>query len=113
MKQTIFTILLAFISIEMLAQQIVLADSITQNSVSYATVYDADGTVIGRSDIRGYINLQKGVEYHISHIGYMPKRIIYNEDSIILLSPSSYKLSEVTATAKRKKYYRFKIWLKW
>ena len=37
MKKTIFTILLTFISVEMLAQQVMLADSITKNPVCYAT----------------------------------------------------------------------------
>ena len=55
MKKTIFTILLALISIEMFAQQVMLADSITKNPVCYATVYDANGNVIGRSDMVGYI----------------------------------------------------------
>ena len=94
------------------AQQVMLADSITKNPVSYATVYDANGTVIGRSDMRGYINLQKGFEYHISHISYEPKSLIYNDDSIIILSPSSYKLSEVNVTAKRKKYYHCKVYFR-
>ena len=70
------------------AQQVMLADSITKNPVGYATVYDANGTVIGRSDIGGHISLQKGCEYHISHICYEPKSLAYNGDSIILLSPS-------------------------
>ena len=74
MKKTIFTILLTFISVEMLAQQVMLADSITKNPVCYATVYDANGTVIGRSDMGGYIKLQKGFEYNISHIGYEPRK---------------------------------------
>ena len=86
MKKTIFTILLTFISVEMLAQQVMLADSITKNPVCYASVYDANGTVIGRSDMGGYIKLQKGFEYHISHIGYEPRNIICNNDSIIFLS---------------------------
>ena len=73
MKKTIITILLAIISVGAFAQQVMLADSITKNPVSYATVYDANGTVIGRSDMGGYINLQKGFEYHISHISYEPK----------------------------------------
>ena len=85
MKKTIFTILLTFISVEMLAQQVMLADSITKNPVCYATVYDANGNVIGRSDMAGYIHLQKGFEYHISHISYEPKSLVYNEDSIIFL----------------------------
>ena len=112
MKKTIFTILLTFISVEMLAQQVMLADSITKNPVCYATVYDANGTVIGRSDMGGYIKLQKGFEYNISHIGYEPKNFVYNDDSIIFLSPSSYKLSEVNITARKKKYYHCKVYFR-
>ena len=44
------------------AQQIMLADSIIKNPVSYATVYDTNGTVTGRSDMGGYIMLQKDCE---------------------------------------------------
>ena len=94
------------------AQQVMLADSITKNPVGYATVYDANGTVIGRSDIGGHISLQKGCEYHISHICYEPKSLAYNGDSIILLSPSSFNLSEVSVTAKQKKYYHCKVYLR-
>jgi len=112
MKKIIFTILLAFISIEMLAQQVMLTDSISKNPVCYATVYDADGNVIGRSDMGGYIHLQKGFEYHISHISYEPKSLVYNEDSIIFLSPLSYNVSEVTVTAKKKKYYHCKVYFR-
>ena len=94
------------------AQQVMLADSITKNPVSYATVYDANGAVIGRSDMGGYISFQKGYEYHISHIGYQPKSLVYNENDIIFLSPSSYIISEITATAKRKKYYHCKVYFR-
>ena len=74
------------------AQPVMLADSITRNPVSHATVYDADGTVIGRSDMGGYIHLQKGSEYH--------------------MSPSSYNIPEVTVTAKKKKYYHCKVFFR-
>ena len=94
------------------AQQVMLADSITKNPVSYATVYDADGSVIGRSDTRGYIQLQKGFEYHISHISYEPISLICNDDSIIFLSPSSYEMSEVNVTARKKKYYHCKVYFR-
>ena len=94
------------------AQQVMLADSITKNAVCYAIVYDANGTVIGRSDMGGYINLQKGFEYHISHISYEPKSLVYNDDSIIFLSPSSYQISEVSVTAKKKKYYHCKVYFR-
>ncbi len=60
------------------AQPVMLADSITRNPVSYATVYEAAGTVIGRSDMGGYIHLQKGSEYHISHRIYEPKSLVYD-----------------------------------
>ena len=111
-KQAIITILLTFISIEMLAQQVMLADSITKNPVCYATIYDSNGNVIGRSDMGGYIHLQKGFEYHISHISYESKSLVYNEDSIIFLSPLSYKISEVNVTAKKKKYYHCKVYFR-
>ena len=111
-KQTIITILLTFKSIEMLAQQVMLADSITKSTVGYATVYDANGNAIGRSDMGGYIHLHKGSEYYISHISYEPKSLLYDEDSIILLSPSSYKMPEVTVTAKKKKYYHCKVYFR-
>ncbi len=94
------------------AQQVMLADSITKNPVCYATVYNANGTVIGRSDMGGYIHLQKGFEYHISHISYEPKSLVYNGDSSIFLSSSSYKLSEVHVTAKKKKYYHCKVYFR-
>jgi len=89
-----------------------LADSITKNPICYATVYDANGTVIGHSDMGGYINLQKGFEYHISHISYEPRSLVYNDDGIIFLSPSSYDLSEVNVTAKKKKYYHCKVYFR-
>jgi len=111
-KQSIFIALFVLVAMETSAQQVMLADSITKNAVCYATVYDANGTVIGRSDMGGYINLQKGFEYHISHISYEPKSLVHNNDSIIFLSPSSYKLSEVTVTAKKKKYYHCKVYFR-
>ena len=111
-KQTIIIALLSLVSMAASAQQVMLADSITKNAVCYAIVYDANGTVIGRSDMGGYINLQKGFEYHISHISYEPKSLVYNDDSIIFLSPSSYQISEVSVTAKKKKYYHCKVYFR-
>ena len=112
MKYFILAQILFLTSLVGYAQQVMLADSITKNPVCYATVYDANGTVIGRSDMGGYINLQKGFEYHISHISYEPKSFVYNEDSIIFLSPLSYKISEVNVTAKKKKYYHCKVFFR-
>ncbi|MBR0273878.1 MAG: hypothetical protein IJQ59_07305 [Bacteroidaceae bacterium] len=112
MKYLILAQLLFLTRLVGFAQQVVLADNITKNPISYATIYDANGTVVGRSDMAGNINLQKGFEYHISHISYEPKSLVYNDDSIIFLSPSSYKLSEVNITAKKKKYYHCKVYFR-
>lgn len=112
MKYFILAQILFLTSLVGFAQQVMLADSITQNPVCYATVYDANGTVIGRSDMGGCINLQKGFEYHISHISYEPKSFVYNDDSIIFLSPSFYTISEVSVTAKKKKYYHCKVFFR-
>ena len=112
MKYFILAQILFLTSLVGFAQQVMLADSITKNPVCYATVYDANGTVIGRSDMGGCINLQKGFEYHISHISYEPKSFVYNDDSIIFLSPSFYTISEVSVTAKKKKYYHCKVFFR-
>ena len=112
MKYYILALILFLTRLAGFAQQVMLADSITKNPVSYATVYDANGTVIGRSDIGGHIHLEKGFEYHISHISYEPRSLVYNDDGIIFLSPSSYELSEVNVTAKKKKYYHCKVYFR-
>ena len=112
MKYYILALILFLTRLAGFAQQVMLADSITKNPICYATVYDANGTVIGRSDMGRYINLQKGFEYHISHISYEPRSLIYNDDGIIFLSPSSYDLSEVNVTAKKKKYYHCKVYFR-
>jgi len=112
MKYYILALILFLTRLAGFAQQVMLADSITKNPICYATVYDANGTVIGRSDMGGYINLQKGFEYHISHISYESRSLVYNDDSIIFLSPSSYELSEVNVTAKKKKYYHCKVYFR-
>ena len=74
MKYYILSLILFLTILAGFAQQVMLADSITKNPICYATVYDANGTVIGRSDMGGYISLQKGFEYHISHISYEPRK---------------------------------------
>ena len=112
MKYYILALIFFLTRLAGFAQQVMLADSITKNPVGYAIVYDANGTVIGRSDIGGYIHLEKGFEYHISHISYEPKSLVYKEDSIIFLSPSSHELSEVNVTAKKKKYYHCKVYFR-
>ena len=112
MKYFILTQILFLTRLVGFAQQVMLADSITKSPVGNATVYDTNGNVIGRSDMGGYINLQKSFEYHISHISYEPMSLIYNDDSIIFLSPSSYKISEVNVAAKKKKYYHCKVYFR-
>ncbi len=112
MKYYILALILFLTRLAGFAQQVMVADSMTKKPVSYATVYDANGTVIGRSDMGGFIHLQKGFEYHISHISYEPKSLVYKEDSIIFLSPLSHELSEVNVTAKKKKYYHCKVYFR-
>ena len=112
MKYYILALILFLTRLAGFAQQVMLADSITKNPICYATVYDANGTVIGRSDMGGYIHLEKDSEYHISHISYEPRSLVYKEDSIIFLSPSSHELSEVNVTAKKKKYYHCKVYFR-
>ena len=112
MKYYILALILFLTRLAGFAQQVMLADSITKNPVGYATVYDANGTVIGHSDMGGYIHLEKDSEYHISHISYEPRSLVYKEDSIIFLSPSSHELSEVNVTAKKKKYYHCKVYFR-
>ena len=112
MKYFILAQILFLTSLVGYAQQVMLADSVNKNPVSYATVYDANGTVIGRSDMGGYISLHKGFEYYISHINYRPKSFVYNDDSIIFLSPSFYTISEVSVTAKKRKYYHCKVFFR-
>ena len=112
MKFLILAQILFLTSLVGFAQQVMLSDSITQNPVCYATVYDANGTVIGRSDMGGYISLQKGSKYYISHINYRPKSFVNNDDSIIFLSPSFYTISEVCVTAKKRKFYHCKVFFR-
>ena len=112
MKYYILALILFLTRLAGFAQQVMLADSITKNPICYATVYDTNGTVIGRSDMGGCIHLEKGFEYHISHISYEPRSLVYNDDGIIFLSPSSYELSEVNVTAKKKKYYHCKVYFR-
>ena len=112
MKYYILALILFLTRLAGFAQQVMLADSITKNPICYATVYDANGSVIGRSDMGGYIHLEKDSEYHISHISYEPRSLVYKEDSIIFLSPSSHELSEVNVTAKKKKYYHCKVYFR-
>ena len=112
MKYFILAQILFLTSLVGFAQQVMLADSVNKNPVSYATVYDANGTVIGRSDMGGYIHLQKGFESHISPIRAASKRLVSNEDIILFLSPLSYKISEVNVTAKKKKYYHCKVYFR-
>ena len=112
MKYYILAQILLFARLVGSAQQVVFTDNVTKNPVSYATVYDANGTVIGRSDLGGHFCIQEGCEYHISHIGYEPKNFIYNNDSVIFLSPSFYELSEVTVSTKKKRYYHCKVYFR-
>ena len=71
MKYFILAQILFLTSLVGFAQQVMLSDSITQNPFCYATVYDANGTVIGRSDMGGYISLQNRIASFKSDISFL------------------------------------------
>lgn len=103
-------ILIFFIVFLPMDAQCVLLDSLSLTPIANATVCDENGKVIGWSDEKGQINIHDGHEYYITHIGYNTKHIS-GADSI-LLSPKSLELSEVTVSAKKKRYCHIKIFFR-
>lgn len=101
-----------FCSLLGFAHNITLTDSINKSPISFATVYDVNGNLIGRSDVDGNIDLIKGQEYHVSHIGYERKKIICDDNSIVYLIPISYIMPEVSVTTKMKKYFHCKVFFR-
>ena len=75
-KQTIITILLAFISIEVMAQQrISVRDSLTQEPIEYTSIWFGN-KVGGYTDESGMIEIPEGTkQIRLSHISYKTKSI--------------------------------------
>ncbi len=94
------------------AHNVTLKDSINGSPISFTTVYDVNGNLVGRSDVDGNIDLTKGQEYHVSHIGYEPKTFICDDRCIVFLHSTSYKIQEINVTAKKKKYYHCKVFFR-
>lgn len=94
------------------AHDVTLKDSTNLFPICSATIYDVNGNIIGRSDMDGKIDLTKGQEYHVSHIGYEPKTFICDDRCIVFLHSTSYKIQEINVTAKKKKYYHCKVFFR-
>ena len=94
------------------AHNITLKDSVTNAPIFSATVCDAEGNYVGRSDLNGNIDLQKGCMYHVSHICYESKRFICDDNTSVVMSPKSYTMPDLVVTAKKKKYYRCKVFFR-
>lgn len=112
MRNFIFVLFLFLGKLTGIAQNITLTDSLTKTPIFSATVCDADGNYIGRTDMNGNINLKKGCAYYVSHICYEPKKFICDENTSVVMSPQNYTMPDLVVTAKMKKYYRCKVFFR-
>lgn len=112
MRNFIFVLFLFLGKLTGIAQNITLTDSLTKTPIFSATVCDADGNYIGRTDMNGNINLKKGRAYYVSHICYEPKKFICDENTSVVMSPKSYTMPDLVVTAKMKKYYHCKVFFR-
>ena len=112
MRNFIFVLFLFIGKLTGIAQNITLTDSLTKTPIFSATVCDANGNYIGRTDINGNINLKKRCAYYVSHICYEPKKFIFNENTSVVMSPKSYTMPDLVVTAKMKKYYHCKVFFR-
>ena len=109
MRNLILFLFLFLGKLALLAHDITLRDSLTNAPIFCATVCDADGNYIGRSDVNGNINLKKGCAYHVSHICYESKKFICDDNISVVMSPKNYTMPDLVVTANKKKYYRCKV----
>lgn len=112
MRYFVLAQFICFYSLLGFAHNITLTDSVNESPISFATVYDVNGNLIGRSDVDGNIDLVIGQEYHISHIGYERKIIICDDSNIVYMAPISHIIPEVSVTAKMKKYFHCKVFFR-
>ena len=89
MRNLILVLFLFLGKLTVLAHDITLRDSVTNAPIFCATVCDADGNYIGRSDVNGNINLKKGCAYHVSHICYESKMFICGDSTSVVMSPKN------------------------
>lgn len=109
MKQTIISVLFAFVSVGLRAQQsITVRDSLTQASIAYASVWFGNEAG-GYTDESGVIEIPQGTEQiQLSHICYETKSLSFADISnqTVWIVPKSIPLGEVivsTKTSKRMK----------
>ena len=112
MRNFIFVLFLFLGKLTGIAQNITLTDSLTKTPIFSATVCDADGNYIGRTDMSGNINLKKGCAYYVSHICYESKKFICDDNPSVVMSPKSYTMPDLVVTAKMKKYYHCKVFFR-
>ena len=112
MRNFIFVLFLFLGKLTGIAQNITLTDSLTKTPIFSATVCDADGNYIGRTDMNGNINLKKGRAYYVSHICYESKKFICDDNTSVVMSPKSYTMPDLVVTAKMKKYYHCKVFFR-
>ena len=112
MRNYISIIFLCLCSLLGHAHNITLKDSVTNAPIFSATVCDAEGNYVGRSDLNGNIDLQKGCTYHVSHICYESKKFICDDNTSVVMSPKSYTMPDLVVTAKMKKYYHCKVFFR-
>ena len=68
MRNLILFLFLFLGKLALLAHDITLRDSLTNAPIFCATVCDADGNYIGRSDVNGNINLKKGCMLRVEEV---------------------------------------------
>lgn len=104
--------ILCFNFVMAFGHNVTLTDSITNAPIFSATVCDADGNYVGRSDVNGNVKLEKGCAYYVSHICYESKKFIYDGSDTVVISPKSYSIPDIVITAKMKKYYHCKVFFR-
>ena len=112
MRNYISIIFLCLCSLLGHAHNITLKDSVTNAPIFSATVCDAEGNYVGRSDLNGNIDLQKGCTYHVSHICYESKKFICDDNPSVVMSPKSYTRHDLVFKANNKRYYHCKVFFR-
>ena len=85
------------------AAQIIVKDRVDQVPVSYASVFDADGNMIGYTDVDGKLpTLPDTKSISITHVAYQPMSIAVGElRENLLLEPAEYTLGEVCVVPRQ------------
>lgn len=117
MKKTVIAIFFIanFLYVKSQEIKITILDSLSNNPISYASVYFMDektGTYANENGIFFTHNINQTLQ--ISHIGYYSQIIKLSvKDNTVKLQPQTYSLNEITVKPGKKKideigYYKFK-----